>query len=152
MPQFRTTAEIFRTPKPNEKPMQLYTESEWTNDTPELLLPEKKNWDYSHELQVEEVDLWEVIFEYASSGKGGKNFEGGESGLGLQGLYAAWNPYAEFYLLLDNGKMETFYGKTALKRLRKCLDEREIPYFNNPYFWVDDEDMWLYTPGMPKPY
>lgn len=154
MPQFRTTSELLKTWKPHEKPTQLYTESSWANDGPEQLLPPHVKWDYSYELDVEHVNLWEVVFEYADPGNGGKTNEGGEGLIqnSIQGLYAAWDPYAEFYMLLDKGKIDTFYGKTALKRLRQCLDSREIPYFNNPYFWVDEEDMWLYTPGANKPY
>ena len=57
-------------------------------------LPPKTAWDYSRNLRLEDVDVWEVIYE-----------EGGGTG-----VYASWEPYAEFYMLRLNEKLEFFYG------------------------------------------
>jgi len=97
-------------------------------DSNTLQLPPKKDWDYSRELTIEEVDIWEVIWE-ASGG---------------QGLYASWSPYAEFYLLNINGQINTLYGPNSQKELIKTIKELNLPISINK-IWVEPEDMWLYS-------
>lgn len=127
MPIFRTTYNILTKPDAPD----IFDEN-WM-DSDKLVLPPKSNWDYNRELQIEDVDVWEVIYE------GYKN----------TGLYAAWSPYAEFYLFLINdwftGKkeIETFYGKGAQKRLMQRLKEFGIVLPMNKV-WVDQEEMYLY--------
>jgi hypothetical protein len=98
----------------------------WMNyDT--VQTPPKREWDYSRELQIEDVDVWEVIWE-ASGG---------------WGLYASWSPYAEFYLLNVKGVSETFYGAGCQKKIMHRIKELNIPVRLNK-IWVDPEDMWLH--------
>jgi len=92
-------------------------------DSDNLILPPKRDWDYSRELQIEDVNIWEVIFEY--------------SGVCL---YASWDPYAEFYLLSVLSEIETFYGKDCQKRLYNKLNELKVPYkLNN--LWIDSDKL-----------
>lgn len=119
---FRTTHNILKAPSEGD-----YFDENWMNfDT--IQLPPKTDWDYAREMQIEDVDLWEVI----SEGSGGI------------GVYGAWSPYAEFYMVTNGlDKIETFYGVGSQKRLKKYLDSLGIRYPQNP-IWVDSEDMYLY--------
>lgn len=122
MVMFRTTHNILKAPSEGD-----YFDENWMNfDT--IQLPPKTDWDYAREMQIEDVDLWEVI----SEGSGGI------------GVYGAWSPYAEFYMVTNGlDKIETFYGVGSQKRLKKYLDSLGIRYPQNP-IWVDSEDMYLY--------
>ncbi len=120
MPFFRTTHNIF-------VDKGEYFNADWF-DSDTLVLPPKLDWDHKKELQIEDIDLWEVILEYSA---------------GIR-LYAAWQPYAEFYLLTDSyNTIETYYGKGALKTVIKRLNELEISHSLNK-IWIEPEDMWLY--------
>jgi hypothetical protein len=121
MPFFKTTYNILKTPDEDEA-----FDPKWM-DSDKIILPPKKDWDYKREMQIEDVNLWEIIFDYG----------------GGIGLYAAWDPYAEFFMLTYRGSIETFYGKGAQIRLKERLKELNLKYPQNLY-WVDDEKMWLY--------
>lgn len=104
-------------------------------DTPFLQLPPKIDWDYSRELQIEDVDIWEVIYE---------------SGGGI-GVYASWSPYAEFYLIrvgwfaekMGHGA-ETYYGPGALSKVKQRMIDLNIPV-NLNIMYISEENMWLYS-------
>jgi hypothetical protein len=123
VPFFKTTHNIF-------KDFGEYFDENWMNyDT--VHTPEWKEWDYKRELNIEDINLWEVIFEFNWS------------------LYAAFDPYAEFYLLvphysIQNASLETFYGKNATNRLYKRLKTLGLSAPQNTV-WVPDDKMWLYT-------
>jgi hypothetical protein len=108
-----------------------YFEPHWT-DSNKVEVPPNPKWDYSRELGIEDVDIWEVIWE-----AGGGN-----------GVYAAWCPYAEFYMVLIRGNAEYYYGPLAEKKVQKRMKELNIQVFTRPK-WVDPEDMWLYTKPEP---
>lgn len=105
----------------------------WMNyDT--IQTPPRPDWDYARELQIEDVDIWEVIFEQA----------------GGVGVYASWCPYAEFYLLRTGWRneqkgngIETYYGPGANEAVQKRAKELGIPLYANKV-WVEPEEMWLY--------
>ena len=65
------------------------------------------------------------------------------------GLYAAWLPYAEFYMIVHhlfmykNNSIETFYGKNANKKAYLRALELGMPVSLNKIY-VDDEHAWLY--------
>jgi hypothetical protein len=122
VPIFRTTYNILKDPSQGD----IFDEN-WMNFNT-IQTPPKTNWDYAREMQIEDVDIWEVISE-ASRGIG---------------VYAAWSPYAEFYMV-TNGLEDivTFYGAGAQKNLKKYLNEKNIRYQENK-IWVDKEEMWLY--------
>lgn len=141
MPFFKTTYNILKKPDEDE----LHNDN-WF-DTPFLTLPPSVPWDYKREMKVEDVDIWEVLVEH---------------GGGL-GVYAAWSPYAEFYLITTgvdftsswlgslkgttynyNDKFwETYYGSGAQDKVKKRAEELGmiLPNFS---IWVEPEDMWLY--------
>lgn len=89
--------------------------------------PPKRDWDYSRELQIEDVDVWEVIWEASGS----------------WGLYASWSPYAEFYLLNAGGNVETFYGAGCQEKIIFRLKELNIKVPIHK-IWIEPENMWLY--------
>jgi hypothetical protein len=129
MPYFKTTHNILVDSNYDE----LWSQ-EWMNYN-HLTLPPSEKWDYKRELKIEDVDIWEVLYE---------------AGGGF-GVYAAWQPYAEFYMIVPDWQMiqngigiETFYGKNSQNVLKQRLNKYKIPYQNNK-IWIDPKDMWLYT-------
>jgi hypothetical protein len=124
---FRSTANIF-------KDFNEVFEDKWAQSNI-VMTPPTKPWDYSRELQIEDVDIWEVIYE-----------QGG----GI-GIYASWSPYAEFYLVrrglgrevLGFG-LETYYGAGAQKQVQKVIEEMGLPIASKE-MWVEPEYMWLYN-------
>lgn len=121
MPIFKTTKNILVDPWNDE-----LFDSRFT-DTDKAFYPPNKPWDNSRELQIDDIDIWEVLYE----------------GGGGTGVYAAWDPYAEFYMLRVSGYIETYYGPRAQEALRKELDRYQIPYSVNK-LWVSNEEMHLY--------
>jgi hypothetical protein len=103
-------------------------------DSNKIILPPKTNWDYKREMRFEDVNIWEIIYEQG----------------GAVGVYAAWDPYAEFYLvrvgwfLESQGHgFEVYYGPGAQKQVQTRMKELGIRYSLNEH-WVEPEDMWLY--------
>jgi glyoxylase-like metal-dependent hydrolase (beta-lactamase superfamily II) len=125
--RFKTTKDFFNHTE--------YFDPNWmdTNDV-FLKLPNHKEWDYQRNLKIEDIDLWEIIYE----------------GHGGSGVYAAWAPYAEYYLLnyytyKNEFKMEEFYGKNSQKKLKKRIYELGLNFILPDYkVWVEPENMWLY--------
>jgi hypothetical protein len=123
MPFFKTTQNIF---KDNGE----YFNPDWMNyDT--IQTPPKKNWDYKEELTIEKVNLWEVIAEAS------------------WGVYAAWDPYAEFYMVVppyweNKNSLEVYYGKGASFQIAKRMKELGFAVPKNK-IWVDSDMMWLYS-------
>lgn len=133
MPQFKTTYNILTKVDSDE----LYDENALNYNFE--ILPPKKDWDYSRELRIEDIDIWEILYE--SSG-------------GI-GVYAAWLPYAEFYMITTGWKpgvfqiptnktIETFYGPGAQEKVYNRARELDIP-LGVYKTWVDDKDLWLYS-------
>lgn len=119
MPFFKTTNNIL-------KDHGEHFNDNWM-DSNKLILPPTKPWDYSREIHIDDVDIWEVIHE--------SNF----------GIYVAWCPYTEFYLLKpfywmesEGYHIETFYGNNAAARLKKRADQLDIK-LHLTEIWVDDD-------------
>ena len=128
MPFFKSTYNILKKPWEDE----VYDPNWMDSDT--LKLPKKTKWDYKREIQVEDVQIWEVLYE----------------GGGAKGVYAAWEPYAEFYMirvgfqLEEQGHgVETYYGAGAQELVMKRMVELGYP-LNVTKTWVETEDMWLH--------
>jgi hypothetical protein len=128
MPFFKTTKNIFH---PWED--ELFSDN-WM-DTNKVYTPSTKVWDYKRELRIEDVDIWEVLYEQG----------------GGVGVYAAWEPYAEFYLIrtgwaeeLAGRGIETFYGENSQDKVFKRCKELNIPLTINK-LWIDPNDMWLFS-------
>lgn len=101
-------------------------------DSNSIVTPPNPKWDYKKQLQIEDIDIWEVIYE-----------QGG----GI-GVYAAWCPYAEFYLITTGwwnspNNIETYYGPGTQHKVQKRMKELGIVFSVNEH-WVDPEEMWLY--------
>jgi hypothetical protein len=133
MPFFKSTHNILKNPWEDE-----VFDPNWM-DSDKLKLPKRTKWDYKREMQVEDVQIWEVLFE----------------GGGAQGVYAAWEPYAEFYMvrvgwhLEDQGLGdETYYGAGAQELVMKRMVELNYP-LNVQKTWVENEDLWLYQSPEP---
>lgn len=122
MPIFKSTYNILKKPDEDE----VFNPKWMDSDT--LILPPKKDWDYKREMIIEDVDIWEVIFEQGNGAC----------------LYASWMPYAEFYMIIYQNQIETFYGSGAQNKIIKFLKDRNIP-FDLHTKWVDDDKMWLYV-------
>ena len=130
---FRTTHGILVKPDENElwDPNAL--------NAKEPVYPPKRDWDYSRPLQIEDVDVWEVLYE----------------GSGGIGIYASWSPYAEFYLIRPGWDiekkqgLETYYGAGATEYVVKRAKEIGA-HVGVHKVWVDPEDVWKYEPQEPK--
>ena len=125
MNQFRTTSGIFNTTLGKE----IYFNDNWM-DSDIIITPPKTNWSYSRELTIEDIDLWEIIWESS-----------------FAGVYAAWSPYAEFYLIttpFEEQPIEVYYGSGAQEKVQKKLNELGAGVATYS-IWVEPEDMWLYS-------
>jgi hypothetical protein len=140
MPFFKTTKNILKVVNEDE----LFNPN-WM-DSDKLILPpggpnDKKNqWDYKRELKIDDIDIWEVLNEQS----------------GGIGLYAAWKPYAEFYLItagwlprkegqkFNDRIVEYYYGKNAQENVLFRAYQLGIDV-NISHVWVDDDLMWLYN-------
>jgi hypothetical protein len=132
MARFKSTNNLFG--------IEEYFEPKWMESNSIILPPggpddPKYKWDYSRELKIEDVDVWEILYE-ASNGIG---------------VFAAWLPYAEFYLIRKGWEeeakgfgWETYYGAGAQQKIQRRLIELNIPY-SLSNVWVDDDEMWLYS-------
>ncbi len=141
MPIFKSTYNILVKPDEDE-----VFNPNWF-DTPFLQLPPSCPWTYEREMQIEDVDIWEVLVEH---------------GGGL-GVYAAWCPYAEFYLVTTGTDLrtqkvdektsvnynsmfyETYYGAGAQEKVKQKANQLGLPLCESQ-LWVEPEDMWLYQP------
>ena len=138
MPLFRETQHIFN---PDKAGLE-YFESYWMNYD-KAVYPPTSEWDYGRELQIEDVDLWEVIMEwsdgnlilpeeYSEDSKIINNIGGGG---GFSGVYASWRPHAEFYMVKlpkHKGGTVTFYGRNASTECKKYLTSKGIKYHTYP--------------------
>jgi hypothetical protein len=139
MPIFKSTYNILKKPDEDE----VFNPNWMDSDT--LILPSHKEWDYGRDMTIDDVDIWEVLYE-----------QGG----GI-GVYASWLPYAEFYMItigwrplrigqITNDRIiETYYGAGANEQVRQRAAELGIFLPSNPV-WVDPEEMWLYQTPSPN--
>jgi hypothetical protein len=141
MPFFRSTYNIVHTPWEDE-----VFNPNWM-DSNKLILPPggpddpRAKWDYNRDMKISDVDLWEQIYY----------------GSGNWALYAAWLPYAEFYMITtpywyisDKTEekhqllnIETFYGKNAGVKAYQRARELDMFVPVNE-IWIDDEELWLH--------
>lgn len=120
MPFYKTTENIF-------KNSQEFFDPNWM-DSDKVIYPETNEWDYSRELSIEDVDIWEVLGETS------------------HGVYAAYLPFAEFYLIVPfnmKDKWETYYGAGANKKVARRMKELNM-WVPKHTIWVEPDDMWLY--------
>ena len=107
MPQFKSTYNILTKPWEDE----VYNKNWFYKNF--LELPPNPRWDNKRQLKIEDIDIWEVITEMS----------------GPTGIYASWMPYAEFYMIVNKGKIDsTYYGEGSDKYAAKRADDLNIPY------------------------
>ena len=125
--------------------------TKWSHRTPEMddkLIP--PTWDYNREMKIEDVELWEIIQENS----------------GGFGIYGAWLPHAEFYMITTGidytqgprweneipywtRKVETYYGAGAQQKVvRRAMQLGMSVWIKK--VWVDPEYMWLYQEKEPE--
>jgi hypothetical protein len=132
MPIFRTTEHILRGEGE-------FYDPNWM-DSDKLILPPSQPWDYQREMFMEDVNIWEVIAEPWDVA-----------------IYAAWDPYAEFYLVRVESnpgqkfpgekrtyQFETYYGPAARFEIEKRMKELGLPVHLNEH-WVEPSDMIHYS-------
>ena len=137
---FKTTYNILK--KSDEDELQSLENLNLTG----VFIPPTTEWDYSREMTIEDVDIWEILSEQS----------------GALGVYAAHKPLAEFYMitcgvdyknsprvidgfLYHDKIVETYYGPGCQQKVYARARELGILLFITPNVWVDDDKMWLYN-------
>jgi len=107
--RWKTTEQITHLSKDGE----VFDEN-WANyDSIFQYMPEATPWTANRPPRVDEVDVWEVITEMS----------------GPVGVYAAWQPHAELYVVTSGWKIVAeFSGWNANGRLEKFLVDNKISY------------------------
>jgi hypothetical protein len=105
MPQFKTNQNIFKD----------FGDEVWNDnnmDSDKIMLPPSPDWSYDRIMEIEDVEVWEVIIE-----RGGGT-----------AVYAAWCPYAEFYMVRHSWgeELEVFYGRFVQPQVLERIDELKI--------------------------
>jgi len=119
MPQFKSTQNMLKD----------FGDEVWNDnnmDSDKLVLPPSYDWSYDRVMEFEDVDIWEVIIE-----RGGGT-----------AVYAAWCPYAEYYIIRHNWgqDLEAFYGRFVQPQVLQRLDELKIPYSKDAHFRFSFKD------------
>ena len=118
MPQFKTNQNIFKD----------FGDEVWNDnnmDSDKIMLPPSPDWSYDRIMEIEDVEVWEVIIE-----RGGGT-----------AVYAAWCPYAEFYMIRHSWgeELEVFYGRFVQPQVLERIDELKIPYSKSSHFRFMDK-------------
>ena len=95
--------------------------------------PKNLDWNYNNKISIFSINHWETIY-----------FQGGNIG-----IYAAWDPYIEYYILTHNLFLNSnlpvleFYGPRSNKKIIEACKDLKIEITPNN-IWVDTDDLWLY--------
>jgi len=104
MPRFKTKYNVF------ENNEELYSEAIAKENG--IYIPETWDWDGSTQVSVNDVIIWECLFEQT----------------GPFGIYAAWAPYEEFYIVTDHRVVvKEFFGPSAKGLLNEYCVANGIP-------------------------
>jgi hypothetical protein len=98
MPVFKTIQSIFNTPWD----MEIDDNSQVSVNH----LPPKIIWDKEKQININDVTMWEQIY-----------YKTGEIG-----IYAAWNPYGELYIIVHNLFVNTLFGVEIFYGEEVCND------------------------------
>lgn len=118
MPQFKTNLNIFKD----------FGDEVWNDnnmDSDKIILPPSPDWSYDRVMDIEDVEIWEVLIERG----------------GGVAVYAAWCPYAEYYIIRHNWgeDLEAFYGRFVQPQVLERLDQLKIPYSKDAHFRFMDK-------------
>lgn len=112
MPIWKTTENITRLDKDGE----IFDHNWMDFNHVSQYAPAWVPWDAPREIRVEDVEIWEVITEVGSH-------------LGFTGVYAAYQPHAEFYVVTRGWSIvAAFGGPNANTELEVFLVAEGIPY------------------------
>lgn len=113
MPRWKTTEQITKPSKDGE-----VFDDNWMNyNSIFQYMPEPVQWIEKRAPRLDEIDIWEVITEMS----------------GPIGVYGAWQPHAELYVVTHNWRIvQEFSGWNANKRLEEFLIAHNIPYPKGP--------------------
>lgn len=109
MPRWKTTGQITNLRNDGE-----VFDPNWMNySRVQDYMPAPTPWTEKHPPRVEQIEIWEVITEIS----------------GPVGVYAAWTPYAELFVVTNRWRIvEEFSGLNANSRLEQYLIKHRIPY------------------------
>lgn len=109
MPRWKETKQILALKHDGE----VFDENWMNYDRIWQYAPPNPEWTGNRPMLVEDVDIWEVITEMS----------------GPIGVYAAWCPYGELYIVTNGWRIvQEFSGWNANKRLEEYLIQNNIPY------------------------
>lgn len=109
MPRWKETKQILALQNDGE----VFDENWMNYDRISQYAPPSPQWSSDRPMRWEDVDIWEVITEMS----------------GPIGVYAAWCPYDELYIITRGWKIEQeFSGWKANERLEQYLIQHNIPY------------------------
>ena len=119
MPRWKTTNNILIPSNDGE-----HFDENWMNySSIHQYMPPNPLWKENRPIKFEDVDLWEVLFEWS----------------GLSGVYAAWCPYAPYFIVTSKWKIiGEYWGIEGEKKLQQYLTENNINFSLNK-IWVDEE-------------
>lgn len=109
MPRWKETKQILALKHDGE----VFDENWMNYDRIWQYAPPNPEWTGDRPMRVEDVDIWEVITEMS----------------GPIGVYAAWCPYGELYIVTNGWRIvQEFSGWKANERLEQYLIANNIPY------------------------
>lgn len=104
MPRFKTKYNVF------ENNDELYSEAIAKENG--IYIPETWNWDGASQPSVDDVVIWECLFEQS----------------GASGIYVAWAPFEEFYIVTERRVVvKEFFGASAKALVDKYCVTNGIP-------------------------
>jgi hypothetical protein len=104
MPRFKSKYNVF------ENNDELFSEAIVKENG--FYLPETWDWDNSSQISIDDVVIWECLFEKT----------------GPSGIYAAWAPYEELYIVTEKRTLvKEFFGPSAKELLTKYCVVNGIP-------------------------
>jgi hypothetical protein len=113
MPRWKATEQIINLHRDGE----VFDENWMNYDSIFQYMPDPTPWTETRPPRVEEIDVWEVITEIG----------------GPVGVYAAWQPHAELYVVTHRWRIvQEFSGWNANARLEQFLIANNIPYPKGP--------------------
>jgi hypothetical protein len=124
MPRWKATEQILNLSKDGE----VFDENWMNYDSIYQYMPERITWKENRPIRFEDVYVWEVISEMS----------------GPIGIYAAWQPYAPYFVAMKNWSIDQeFWGVKGEGRLHKYMINHGIHVSINKV-WVDEEYANLY--------
>jgi hypothetical protein len=121
MTVYRTTEEILSDP--------------WKTQVVNTTAPDSQEYCYNwRELSIDDIAVWEEIYSQP----------------GNLGIYAAWSPLSEYYVIIFNlfvnreYGIEKFYGPNAKKNVVKRAAALGVQ-LQESNSWVDVDHMWMHV-------